>query len=237
MSLAATIAGYTATLPAMLVALLLVGAQASVRSRALDGAVRFMVRALLLVFGVRIRVRGRLRSGESDACLFMANHVSILDPVILFAVLPRGTRGVELEDHFSWPVWGSITRLMGSIPISHRSTRSAVQSLRRAERVLAAGTPIVILPEGHRTRTGEMGRFMKGPFQLAHRTGVPIVPIALRGLYRIKNVHSLRVRPGIVEVAIGGPISAERYGTLSERETSLLVRGEIDALLRGGRAG
>jgi 1-acyl-sn-glycerol-3-phosphate acyltransferase len=210
--------------------LLLAAAQASVESRRLDRTIRFLVRALLLCFGVRVRVSGTTGSTHGG-CLYMANHVSILDPLILFAVLPPGTRGVELEDHFSWPVWGSITRLMGTIPISHRNTTSAVRSLETAERVLATGTSIAILPEGHRTRTGELGRFMKGPFRLAHRTGAPIVPLALCGLYRIKNVHSLYVSPGVVHVSIGKTVSRSRYENLRERETAALVRDEISKVL------
>lgn len=230
MTLLATLTGYTMALPLLATALLIVAVDYVLGRRTrLDRLLRGLTRVCLLAFGIRVRCAGPRRPDEAG--IYVANHVSIFDPLVLHLSLPKGTRGVELEDHFDWPIWGSIARMMGNIPISHRNTRSAVESLDRAAAVVRAGTPLVILPEGHRTRDGRLGRFMRGPFYLARRTRAPIVPIALRGLYERKCVHSLRVSPGVVTVAFGRPIEPREYEELGERAIARLVRGAIERLL------
>ena len=231
MSLLWTLLGYSAVLPALLAALFFAVLRATFGAQGTAAPIRAVARGLLMLFRVRIRVRRFDAPEQSRTCLYIANHVSILDPLILFLVLPHNTRGVELEDHFAWPIWGSIIRMMGNIPISHRSVASAVGSLRRAEKVLAGETPVVILPEGHRTRTGEMGHFMRGPFRLARQATVPIVPVALCGLYEIKNVHSPRIHPGTVTVAIGRPVEPEAYASMSERDLATMIRNEVAGLI------
>jgi 1-acyl-sn-glycerol-3-phosphate acyltransferase len=204
------------------------------RSR-FDPLIKLLCRACLVPFGIRVRVTGRERLSESESVLYMANHVSILDPILLFAAIPGRVRGVELEDHFSWPIWGSITRRIGNIPISHRNTAAAIASLDRAAKALRGGTSIVILPEGHRTRTGEPGPFMRGPFRLASQTSATIVPVALRDLYDRKNVHSPRMHPGTVTVAFGRALPPAEYAHLSDRKTAALLHERIVQLLKDDR--
>lgn len=236
MSLVASLVGYTATLPLLLTALLLVMAQYVFgRRRTLDGLIRPIAVALLATFGVRVRITDphgiRARLTEGGGVLLMPNHVSILDPLVLFIAIRGPVRGVELEDHFHWPVWGPITRGMGSIPISHRNVPAALRSLDCAGALVRAGTSIVIFPEGHRTRDGRLQPFRRGSFRLAKAAEAPIVPVALRGLYRIKNITSPRVSPGVVEVVFGESIPASRVRQLSERELGAEVRDAVARLL------
>ncbi len=72
---------------------------------------------------------------------------------------------------------------------------------------------------------------MRGPFRLALSAKVDIVPIAMKGAYDRKNVHSPFVRPGRMEFAFGTPIPFESYGTKTDRELRGAVREAIRELL------
>ncbi len=84
---------------------------------------------------------------------------------------------------------------LGEHPTSEGRISEAQSALDRAAEVLRDGTHVVILPEGHRTRTGRLGPLKKGAFYLALATEADICPFVLQGLYEFKNTHSWRLHP------------------------------------------
>lgn len=166
--------------------------------------------------------------------ILVSNHVNMFDGFILRAALPDALsfRALELESHFAWPVYGTAMRLYGNIPIAHHAPRAALVSLQCARRVLEKSISLLVLPEGHRTRDGALGRFMSGPFRLALETGAPILPVVMAGAYRCKRYGHPRVRPGVVSVRIGEPIGPATGGQLGERELRTLVRETMEQMLR-----
>jgi len=198
----------------------------------LDRVVKLVCRMLPAVFGVTVRVHGTWRLDRESTYVFMGNHVNIFDPLIIFGEIPNFVRAIELEDHFSWPVWGTMVRRLGNIPISHTNPRQAVRSLALAGKLLASGTSIGILPEGHRTRNGELGHFMRGPFRLALKAGVDIIPMAMVGAYERKNVHSPVVHPGRMDLVFGSPIRYQEYRHMTDTELRDLVRDAVLELMK-----
>ena len=77
---------------------------------------------------------------------------------------------------------------------------------------------IAILPEGHRTLTGEMSSFKKGPFHLARGAKADILPFAITGLYDYHKKGSFLLKPGDVSVNIGRPILYDEFEDLSIEE-------------------
>jgi len=227
-----TVLGYCMTAAGLLVILFLVLLQNLLgNQKLLDPLLKLVCRILPLGFGCRVHVTGRHHIDPEKSYIFMSNHVNLFDPVIIYGYLPNFLRAVELESHFSWPVWGTITRRLGNIPISHKNMARALESLQKAAELMQAGTSIAILPEGHRTRDGRLGPFMRGPFRLALNVKADIVPMALKGGFDRKSVHSPRVFPGRTELAIGRPISFQAFATQTERELRNTVREAIEKLL------
>ena len=167
--------------------------------------------------------------------MIVTNHVNIFDGFVLRGHLPFPFRALELDSHFRWPIYGTATRLYGNIPIPHRDTARALRSLARARRIVNSGTSLLVLAEGHRTRTGKLGPLMRGPFKLARQVGVPIVPAVMVGAFERKRVGRLRVTPGRVDLRIGTPIPPETTATMREVELRKLVAGRMRALLEDGR--
>jgi 1-acyl-sn-glycerol-3-phosphate acyltransferase len=228
----ATVFGYCIGVGLVLAILFVVLLQNLIGNQLLfDRLIKLLCRAIPLGFGIRVHATGRRHLDPAKPYVFMANHVNIFDPLILYGHIPHLVRAVELEDHFSWPVWGTITRRLGNVPISHRSTTRALESLQKAAELMRRGTSIAILPEGHRTRDGHMGSFMRGPFRLALNVKADIVPIVMNGAYERKSVNSPRVRPGRMDLVFAPPIPYESFAQLSERELRDTVRHAIERRL------
>lgn len=148
----------------------------------------------------------------------MSNHVNIFDVFVLYGYIPNFARGVELDEHFEWPIWGPVIRRFGNIPISQTNTKSAIKSLERAEEAIQNGTSIIILPEGHRTKNDQLLPFMKGPFILAQKTKADIIPTAMVGAFQIKRVTSWVIHPGKMKFVFGEVIPYDSYKNMNPNE-------------------
>lgn len=119
----------------------------------------------------------------SEPCIVMSNHQSLSDIPILYAALPKGMRlrMIAKAELFKVPIWGRAMRLAGFIPIVRSDRSQAISSLEEAGREIRAGTFVWMAPEGTRSKSGELGPLKKGGFILAQQTGLPILPVVLRG--------------------------------------------------------
>ena len=198
-----------------------------VHPRRFDRFIKLGCRAIMAALFVRISVEGRNHFKHDRASLFICNHVNIFDVFVLYGFIPNYFRGIELDEHFDWFFYGRIIRRLGMIPISQTNARSAVKSLKVAERAIATGTSILILPEGGRTLDGKFQPFKPGAFTLAKRAGVDIVPLVMIGAYEIKRKGSLMIRPGRMILRFGQPIAYEEIKALPVKEISDLVRGRM----------
>jgi acyl-[acyl-carrier-protein]-phospholipid O-acyltransferase/long-chain-fatty-acid--[acyl-carrier-protein] ligase len=147
----------------------------------LPGAtIRFLVWLLShTVYRVRIEGRENLPAGGA---LVVANHVSFVDGVLLILYFPRPLRIVARADptHGRWFRW--LATDLGTIFIEP-GKRSVVQSIRTAREAVQQGELVCIFPEGRITRSGQMGEFRPGFLAVVKKTGVPVVPISLSGLW------------------------------------------------------
>lgn len=196
-----------------------------------DSFIKLLCRFFLKTSLIRVKVRGREKVDPQKTYIFMSNHVNIFDVFILTGYIPNLTRGVELDKHFHWPIWGPMIRRYGNIPISHTNPRSALVSLEKARETFKKGVSIIILPESHRTRDGNLLPFKKGPFRLAAEAQADIVPCAMVGAYEIKTVTSWLIKPGTVIFKIGDVVPYQFYKDLSITQVRDLVKNKIVELL------
>jgi 1-acyl-sn-glycerol-3-phosphate acyltransferase len=168
--------------------------------------------------------------------LFIQNHTSHLDHVAMYTATPHFKQGIELETHFDYPFYGWFMKARGTIPVpkDRKGAREAVREAVRSE--VEAGHSILGFPEGHRTLTGQVGRFHDGLFQIAVELGVPIVPVAVTGLYDVLHKGSLLIRPGneiivyVEEPIATNGLTMEDVPTLRDR-----VRDTISARVEARR--
>ena len=192
---------------------------------------KWVCRTLLRVVKIRVRTEGMEQIQKDRTYLFMANHVNIFDILVFGGSIPNTFRGVELESHFSWPLYGTMITRMGNIPISQKNPFEAMKSLERTRRIMQRGVSIALLPEGHRTPDGNLGRFARAPFKFALNTSVDIVPMALIDSYKIKRKGSWLIRPGTITLRVGAPITFSSVKDMDTGALRDLVREKIIALI------
>ncbi|MBA8889594.1 1-acyl-sn-glycerol-3-phosphate acyltransferase [Dokdonella fugitiva] len=133
----------------------------------------------------RIKVEGTERIPDEGAALLVCNHVSFMDALIIGGSVRRPVRFVMYYKIFEIPVLKFIFRTAKAIPIAGRKENP--QLLERAfdevDRALADGELVCIFPEGGLTRDGTIDTFRPGVEQILARRAVPVVPLALRGLW------------------------------------------------------
>ena len=201
------------------------------KPRQYDKFVKFLCRFFLRSIFIRVKTHGLEKIDPNKTYIFMSNHVNIFDVFLLNGYIPNFARGVEQERHFNWPVWGKVITRFGNIPIHQTKLKSAMKSLDKTEEVIKSGTSIIILPEGHRTRTGEMRSFMRGPFLLAQKAKADIVPMGIIDAYKIKKVSHWLIQPGTIQLVFGEAIPYKETKHLSSRELKDLVKDKIQTLI------
>jgi 1-acyl-sn-glycerol-3-phosphate acyltransferase len=171
---------------------------------------RWWCRLIAWTIGARIRVHGVGNIDSAHSYVYMANHSSLIDTPALFAYLPYQFKIMAKKQLFyvpfmGWHLWSS-----GNFPIDRSNGRRTATSLRRVIEGVKAGKSLAVFPEGTRTPDGRLQTFKLGAFKLALRTGVPIVPITIRGTFQLLPKTTLVPRPGRVDVFIGAPIDTSR---------------------------
>ena len=192
--------------------------------------IRPLCRTLLKLISVRVKVTGLDKFNHTRPYLIISNHESILDAFICPGYIPMFFVVLELIDHFSWPVWGYMTKKWGNIPLSKGNLQEAIRSLDKAQARLENGTSILIFPEGERTVTGEMKRFRKGAFHLAKSAKADILPIAMNGLFRAKTRGDWLVRSMNVYLNFGEPLLYRDYHNWDIEELRIWCEQQVRAL-------
>jgi 1-acyl-sn-glycerol-3-phosphate acyltransferase len=151
---------------------------------------------------VRLRVEGVEHLPPPGPVVYMSNHQGNFDIPALFAALPVQFRWLAKAELFRIPLFGLTMRVAGYIPIERQDRRLAVQSMNLAAERVAAGTSLMIFPEGTRSPDGALLPFKKGGFILALKAQVPIVPIAIDGSAALMIKSSWMIRSGEIRLRI-----------------------------------
>jgi len=181
----------------------------------------FLMRFLSWVmvrFLYRLRPHGiEANVPDEGAALIVCNHVSYMDALILSATIPRPVRFVMYYRIFNIPVMRWIFRTAKAIPIAGARENPALMqaAFDEVDKALAEGELVCIFPEGALTRDGEMAAFKSGVEKILERRPVPVVPMALRGMWasmwsrrdtRLGRMRVPRRLRAHVEVIAGPPV-------------------------------
>jgi putative phosphoserine phosphatase/1-acylglycerol-3-phosphate O-acyltransferase len=157
--------------------------------------------------GVDLQVTGEHHLWSHRPAVFIFNHQSGIDMLLLCKLLRRDIVGIAKEEIRMHPLFGPAFALAGTVFIDRFDRERAIEALQPAVEALRQGLSIAIAPEGTRSPTPRLGRFKKGAFHLAMAARVPIVPIVFRNALDALPKHALVVRPATVEVVVRPPIS------------------------------
>jgi 1-acyl-sn-glycerol-3-phosphate acyltransferase len=189
-------------------------------------------RGLVWGSGCSLTVRGAENLRKHPVAVFAANHTSYMDTPVIFAALPFQFRILAKRE--LWPIAfiGWYLNRSGQIPIDTVNPRATLSSLGVGVKALRSGTSLFVFPEGGRTPDGQLQPFLSGAAYLAIRAQVPLVPIALGGVYDLLPVHTRHFYPGNLTLTAGEPIDTTG---LTPRQTDELTEKLRAAILELGR--
>ena len=198
---------------------------------------RAILKSVFHMMAIGIRVDADERPPPN--AIFVANHASYLDGLVLLLALPGDVAFVaksELAEQF---FAGRLLRALDTCFVERADPEAGVEDLRRVVATAAAGRPLVFFPEGTFTRAEGLREFRLGAFHVAVRTGLPVVPIAIRGTRSILRSDQWRIRRGDIAVRIGSALAAggndfaAAIGLRDRVRGAILVHcGEPDLLAR-----
>jgi 1-acyl-sn-glycerol-3-phosphate acyltransferase len=165
-------------------------------------------RTMLRTMGLAPRLIGREHLPDGPAIL-VSNHASYIDAVALLAVLPPEVRFAIKGECRDYAVFGKLMQRNDHVLLDRAATERSLRGLGELADRLAQGQQIVIFPEGTFSREVGLRPFKLGAFRLACETGVPVVPVVLRGTRAALRDGTYLPRHASIEVEVCPPIAAE----------------------------
>ncbi|MBK7828240.1 lysophospholipid acyltransferase family protein [Nannocystis sp.] len=154
--------------------------------------------------------------------MYVQNHVNVMDAHAACCALSHAFCGIMNAWQFKIPFYGSIMRHAGGIPVRPGSANRYSEIAEAARERVAQGLSILVYPEAHRTRDGKVHDFKKGAFLMARDAGLPIVPLATRGMFEMNRKGTWLFKPSKISIYVGAPI--ETLGLSDDQLRAVIER-------------
>ncbi|MCU1646385.1 MAG: Phosphoserine phosphatase [Nocardia sp.] len=161
--------------------------------------------------GVQVRVLGAENARAPRPAVFIFNHQSQFDVIVIAEVLGVGFTGIAKREIANNPLFGPLMRFVEVTFIDRGDTTATKAALEPVVETLRGGLSVVIAPEGTRSMTPRVGPLKKGAFHIAIQAGVPIIPVVIRNAGEIAWRNSPVIRKGVVDVAVLPPIDVSGW--------------------------
>ena len=156
--------------------------------------------------------------------VYCQNHVNLMDAHAACASIPHAFCGLMNAWQFKIPFYGTIMRLADGIPV-HQGSANRYREVAAAARERAEkGLSILVFPEAHRTVDGKVAEFKKGVFLMAREAGLPIVPLATRGMWELNRKGTWLFTPSKITIYVGAQI--ETAGISTDQLRKVIARTE-----------
>jgi putative phosphoserine phosphatase/1-acylglycerol-3-phosphate O-acyltransferase len=187
----------------------------------------------LALAGIDVRIlSGAEHLWSARPCVFLMNHQSKLDPIIVTRLLRGGFTGIAKKEAANVPGFGQFFRLAGVVFIDRGNTAQAKAALAPAvTKLREEGISLLIAPEGTRSATPRLGRFKKGAFHIAMQAEVPVVPIVIHNASEVMWRGSQTLHGGTVDVTVLPPVDTSRWSPATiDEHVAQVRRMYLDAL-------
>ncbi len=168
----------------------------------------------------RVKTRGHENLDPKQSYVFVANHQSAFDIFLVYGFLNQNIKWMQKQSLRKIPFVGFASEKAGHVFVDNSNPKSRAASIKTAKEQIVDGVSMVIFPEGARTKSGEMGRFKRGAYHLAHDMNLPVVPRTINGAYNVLKRTGFNLNPGKMELVIHRPI-----------DTASLTEAEIPGLI------
>ncbi|MGA2356454.1 MAG: lysophospholipid acyltransferase family protein [Terriglobales bacterium] len=162
--------------------------------------------------------------------VYAVTHASALDIPILYMHLPFQFRIVFKSELLAYPFVGWHLKRSGQVCINQQNPAASIGAVKSALRSLRSGKPLVIFPEGGRTRDGKIQPFLPGAFFLAIKAQADIVPIALVDTFDLLPMNTYHIKCQPLEMRVGEPISTAGLTVRDTDGVAAKVKSAVEAL-------
>ena len=180
-----------------------------------------------------VTVVGSIPAGSARPRVYAVNHASALDIPILYVHLPFQFRIIFKSELLSYPFVGWHLKRSGQVCINQQNPAASIGAIKSAVRSLRSGMPLVIFPEGGRTRDGQLQPLLPGAFFLAIKAQADIVPIALVGTFDLLPMNTYHIKSRPLEMRVGEPIPTAGMGLHDMEAASEKVKVALEKLHEG----
>ncbi len=194
------------------------------KRKALNGMTYLLGWVGSIAAGLRLTIDGIEIIDNNRPAVFIFNHQSGIDPIILCRLLRKNIVGVAKIELKSHPVIGPLLSFGDTLFVDRDNKKSKIDVLDDANLVLSRTLSIAISPEGTRSKHTEVGQFRSGPFRLARRSNRPIVPIIIVDSAKVLAPRSLNMKPGNVHIKVLPPIYPEDWADKHPNEMAEAMR-------------
>ncbi len=164
------------------------------------------------LIGLNLKIKGEHHLWSHRPAVFVFNHQSNVDMVIIARLLRRDITGVGKREIRDMPIIGRIFEASGVVLIDRRNTASAIEAMKPlVDAMRVEGKSVCLSPEGTRAISPKLAEFKKGAFHLAMQAGVPMVPIVIHNSVDVQPKGDILYHPGTVDVEVLPPVDTSKW--------------------------
>ena len=167
-----------------------------------DIVVSRLARIMFYMTGSRIKVTGRENIPSDTPCLFVSNHQGHLDSLIIEGFIKKPKGFVSITQYQHVPILGSWMHHIGSVFIDRSDIRQTFRTINNAAVIVNSGHSMVVFPEGRLNDGKETFEFQKGWLKMVRNNGIPVVPVTIKGSYKILSYNGKYMKPAKIECHI-----------------------------------
>ncbi len=201
------------TLPVLLVLWLIGLKKPDVKQRASWKIIKFAFNLILFICGTKVEVYGSENVPEDRSVLYVGNHRSIFDILILYVNTKLPTGLISKKEMGKFPIFNIWMNFIGCLFLDRDDIKQGLKTILKAIEMVKEGICMAIFPEGTRNKVeGEFLPFKGGSFKIAEKSGCDIIPFTVIGSAAIFEDHKPFIKKKKVAIVFGEPIHTEGIG-------------------------
>lgn len=194
-------------------------------------------RRLLKAAGAKITVQGLENLPPDDiAAVYVGNHQGYFDIPLVLGYLGGAKGLVAKKEIQKMPLIRSWMLELGCVFIDRDNPRASMNALNEAGQRVQNGYPMVVFPEGTRSKTGDMADFKAGAFKIAHKNNAPVVPFFIEGTGHLLERNGYRIKPATVTITVLPMIDTDGYAREDWKALPALAQDRVRQALEQHRA-
>lgn len=181
--------------------------------------------------GAKVKIYGEENIPKDMPVLFVSNHQGNFDIALFMSFIDKPKGYISKIEMTKIPVLRTWMEYMNCVFMERGNLRKAAEAISEGIKILKSGYSLVLFPEGTRSRGNTMNEFKAGGFKLATKSKVPIVPVTIKGSYKLMEQNNSKIVPAEVEMYIHPMIETANLTREEETELSDRVKAVIQSKL------